>query len=86
MVGVSRFGAWSGRRSEASAQRLAVTSKHVQRSCLNKRRYATQADASVNALHRSKKGLPPLRPYSCKVCKGWHLTKKLQRAAEPVDK
>lgn len=53
-----------------------MTAKRIYRGCLNKRRYGDPGAAAVNAAYRVGRGAPPLRPYRCKVCKGWHLTKQ----------
>ena len=59
-----------------------MTAKRVYRGCLNKRRYADQGTAALHAQYRVGRGAPPLRPYACNVCKGWHLTKRVPANAE----
>lgn len=48
------------------------------RSCGRKFRYETEADALSMAARCVLKGAPELRAYHCKMCGGWHLTKKLE--------
>ena len=49
--------------------------------CMGKRRYAVEAEALIVAVRRTHHGAPTLRTYPCRACKGWHLTKRAQRAA-----
>lgn len=45
-------------------------------SCGRKYRYETEHRALMSAAMRELNGAPTLRAYHCKLCGGWHLTKK----------
>lgn len=59
-------------RARANARRAAHAAI-----CASKIRFTRKAFARAHAKRVARKGRQPnLKPYECKVCKGWHVTKK----------
>lgn len=46
--------------------------------CLSKKRYQTQDAATQAIVHLS--GGKPMRAYECPVCRGWHITRSVQKS------
>ena len=51
--------------------------------CGKKRRYATEIEATLAAMHAEQRGALPLRAYRCRFCGGWHLTKRKRWNGHP---